>query len=78
MSSKRYTEEFNVAAVKQVIDCGRTAAEVAERLGVGIHSIYVWTKRYIVPNVERKVQDDVLSDEMRRLKAEQRRVWCIT
>jgi transposase-like protein len=37
MSGKRYTEEFKIAAVKQVIDRGHPAAEVAERLGVSIH-----------------------------------------
>ena len=35
MSGKRYTEEFKIAAVKQVTDRGHPAAEVAERLGVG-------------------------------------------
>ncbi|PKB23131.1 transposase [Janthinobacterium sp. 64] len=43
MSGKRYTEEFKVVAVKQVVDRGHPAAEVAERLGVSIHSIYAWT-----------------------------------
>lgn len=46
MSSKRYTEELKVAAVKQVVDRGHPAVEVAERLGVSIHNTYVWTKRY--------------------------------
>lgn len=50
-----------------------SAAEVAERLGVSIHSIYTWTKRYGVPKVEREAQD-AQSDEMRRLKAELTRV----
>jgi transposase len=44
MSGKRYTEEFKVAAVKKIVDRGYPAAEVAERLGVSIHSIYAWTK----------------------------------
>jgi len=73
MSGKRYTEEFKVAAVKQVVERGHPTAEVAERLGVSIHSIYAWTKRYGVPEVERKAQD-AQSDEMRRLKAELKRV----
>jgi len=73
MSGKRYTEEFKVAAVKKVIDRGHPAAEVAELLGVSIHSIYVWTKRYGMPEVERKAQD-AQSDAMRRLKAELKRV----
>ena len=73
MSGKRYTEEFKVAAVRQVIDRGHPAAEVAERLGVSIHSIYAWIKRYGVPDVERKA-NDAQAEEMRRLKAELKRV----
>lgn len=73
MSGKRYTEEFKVAAVKQVIDRGHPAAEVAERLGVSIHSIYAWIKRYGVPDIERKA-NDAQAEEMRRLKAELKRV----
>jgi len=33
MSGKRYTEEFKVAAVKQVAQGGHPASEVAARLG---------------------------------------------
>jgi hypothetical protein len=39
MSGKRYTEEFKIAAVKQVAERGHPASEVAERLGVGF---YAW------------------------------------
>jgi transposase len=39
MSTKRYTEVFNVEAVNQVLDCGYRVAEVAERLGVSPHSL---------------------------------------
>lgn len=54
MSRKRYTEEFMIADVKQVTDRGHPAAEVAERLGVSIHSTYAWTKRYSVPRMSAK------------------------
>ena len=43
MSGKRYTEEFKIAALKHVVDRGHPAAEVAERLGISVHSIYAWT-----------------------------------
>lgn len=33
MTSKRYTEEFKVEAVKQIIDRGHSVASVAARLG---------------------------------------------
>lgn len=73
MSGKRYTEEFKIAAVKQVAQGGHAAGEVAARLGISIHSLYAWTKRYSVPEAERKVADSQ-SDEMRRLRAELKRV----
>ena len=68
MSGKRYTEEFKIAAVKQVAERGHPASEVAERLGVSMHSLYAWMKRYGVPEEERK------AEELRRLKAELKRV----
>ena len=40
MSSKRYTEEFKIEAVKQITDRGYPVREVAERLGVTSHSLY--------------------------------------
>ena len=38
MSSKRYTDEFKIEAVRQVTDRGFKVAEVAERLGVTVDS----------------------------------------
>ena len=73
MSGKRYTEEFKIAAVKQVTDRGHPVSEVAERLGVSIHSVYTWMKCYGVPEAERQ-EADAQADEMRRLKAELKRV----
>ncbi|QOW19750.1 transposase [Lysobacter ciconiae] len=46
MSSKRYTEQFRIKAVRQITDRGHSAPEVANRLGVSIHSLYGWRKRY--------------------------------
>ena len=54
MSGKRYTEEFKIAAVKQVAERGHPTSEAVARLGVRIHSLYTWTKRYGVPEEERK------------------------
>jgi transposase len=73
MSGKRYTDEFKIAAVKQVTERGHAAHEVAERLGVSIHSMYSWIKRYSVPDEER-IAADAQADEVRRLKAELKRV----
>ena len=40
MSGKRYTAEFKDEAVKQVVERGHTATEVAKRIGVSSKSIY--------------------------------------
>lgn len=40
MSNQRYTPEFKEEAVRQVIERGRSVADVAERLGVSSHSLY--------------------------------------
>ncbi|RDH83784.1 MAG: hypothetical protein DIZ80_06500 [endosymbiont of Galathealinum brachiosum] len=45
-SSKRYTGEFKIEAVKQVTERGYSVADVAEQLGTTTHSLYAWLKRY--------------------------------
>lgn len=73
MSGKRYTDEFKIAAVKQVTERGHSAREVADRPGVSIHSMTSWIKRYGGPDEER-IASDEQADEVRRLKAELKRV----
>jgi transposase len=73
MSSKRYTEEFKIEAVKQVTDRGHSAPDVAKRLGVSQPTLYEWIKRYGVPEAERLATQGQ-SAEIRKLKAELRRV----
>lgn len=73
MSSKRYTEEFRVEAVKQVTDRGHSVAEVASRLGISIHSLYAWRKQYGRPAAVGSGTLDQAS-ELRRVKSELRRV----
>ncbi|ENT9815517.1 TPA: IS3 family transposase [Pseudomonas aeruginosa] len=48
-------------------------ADVAARLGVSTHSLYAWIKRYSKPQEERQ-QDDDQHAELRRLRAELKRV----
>lgn len=73
MSSKRYTEEFKIEAVRQVVDRGYSIAEVADRLGTTTHSLYAWRKKYGPDSAEhlKKTETD---QEIRRLKKELRRV----
>ena len=73
MSTKRYTQEFKVEAVGQVVEKGYRVADVAARLGVSQDSLYEWIKERRQPAAERQAQV-VQSEEVRRLKAELRRV----
>ena len=72
MSTKRYTEEFKVEAVKQVTDRGHPVADVAKRLGMANVTRYQWIKFYGKPEAERAEASSV-GAENRRLKAELRR-----
>lgn len=73
MSGKRYTEEFKIEAIKQVTDRGYSVLDVAERLGVTTKSLYDWIKRY-GNNAEQYQSAKQQEDEIRRLKADLRRV----
>jgi len=58
-AQRRFTEEFKIEAVKQVTERGHPVAEVSVRLGV---------------SAEQRAEHDSQADEIRRLKAELRRV----
>ncbi|MDF3134993.1 transposase, partial [Pseudomonas extremaustralis] len=73
MSNPRYPEEFKIQAVNQVTEKKLPVADVAARLGVSSHSLYAWIKRYSKPQAERQ-QDDDQHAELRRLRAELKRV----
>jgi transposase len=75
MSSKRYTEEFKIEAVKQVTERGHGIYSVASRLGVTHASLYAWIRRY----GDQPVQHTAITitdqqAEINRLKAELQRV----
>ncbi len=72
MSSKRYTEEFKIEAVKQVTERGHGIYSVAARLGITHSSLYSWIKRYGKGPVQEVITDQ--QAEINRLKAELQRV----
>ena len=73
MSNPRYPEEFKIQAVNQVTEKKLRVADVAAHLGVSTHSLCAWIKRYSKPQAERQ-QDDDQHAELRRLRAELKRV----
>lgn len=73
MSSKRYTEEFKIEAVKQVKERGYPTIQVAERLGLSPDTLYRWMRAASKPQTE-LAQERSLGEEVRQLKAELKRV----
>lgn len=73
MSGKRYSDEFKDEASKQVIEYGRSAREVAKRLGVSLDSLYGWIRERRKAPVTR-VADASADAEVRRLQTELKRM----
>ena len=73
MSKVKYTEEFKLEAVRQVIEQNHPVAEVSRRLGVSSWSLYDWIRRYNNPPQERE-REQTESAEIRRLRAEVKRL----
>ena len=42
MRGQRYTPEYNEEGVRQIVERGYSVTEVAERLGVSSHSLYIY------------------------------------
>ena len=74
-NSKQYTDEFRAEAVKQVIERGFTVVDVASRIGIPKHTLYGWVQaaRKATP-ASAAAAAPTDSAEIRRLKAELRRV----
>ena len=68
----RYTDEFKHEAAKQVIQYNYSIKETADRLGVHYSSLKKWVKQYEDPQAYTQQQNT--NDEIRRLKAELKRV----
>jgi hypothetical protein len=46
MAGERYTQEFKIAAVQQIIQEGHSIPDVARRLGITTKSLYNWRARH--------------------------------
>ena len=71
--SPKYTEEFKIEAVKQSTERGHSFRTVAKRLGVTTNSLRAWIEKY-GPGPKHAAKVDNQQDEIRRLKAELKRV----
>lgn len=74
MSNVRYTPEFKDEAVRQVISCGHTVAEVAAKLGVSTHSLYKWVGTVKPDKSEGQAQELIeAKSEVLKLRSQLRR-----
>ena len=47
-TGKRYSTEFKEEAIGMMIDGGQSMSEVAQQLGVTVHSLRAWKSKYKV------------------------------
>ena len=73
MGTKRYTDTFKLEAVRQVTEGGHGVYDVSNRLGVSSKSLYDWIKAYGPQSAATQAARSE-QDEVRRLKAELKRV----
>jgi transposase len=73
MKRTKYTAEFKLEAVKQIIEKGHSATEVSSRLGVPVGLLYTWTRKLKGPDEPLMEDVKALQAEMTKLKAELRR-----
>ena len=71
MGKFNFSEEFKRDAVAQIIDRGYSTAEVSQRLGVSLHSLYARKKKF---SGAKDAVEDNRDAEIRRLKRELPRV----
>jgi transposase len=72
ISKKRYPDELKVEAVKQVVDCGHSVADVAARFGMTTHFLYAWIRK-LGPDSKEHIAKSDEQAEIRRLKKEPQR-----
>lgn len=67
--NKKYPDEFKQEAVRQVLEKGFSVPSVAKRLGISDKSLYYW-----VSKAKKPTHKSVESEEIRKLKADLKRV----
>jgi len=75
MSGQRYTPEFKDEAVRQVLERGYSVADISERLGVSVHSLYKWVNAVKPGKSEEQAEELAIAKrEILKLRAEMRRL----
>lgn len=78
MSNQRYPEEFKIQAVNQVTEKKLPVAEIATRLGVSTHSLYVWIKRHsngMAESLVKTIKREYVAHMPNRIEKRRRATW---
>ena len=71
----KYTDEFRINAVKQVVENGYGVFETADRLGIHQTSLNTWIKKYKSPEAMSRAKiSENENAEIKRLQRELKRV----
>ncbi|EFH7680507.1 IS3 family transposase [Escherichia coli] len=74
MGTPRFTPEFKEEAVRQITERGYSVAEVSDRLGVSVHSLYKWLRAIKPDNSEQHARDLLeAKSEILKLRAQLKR-----
>lgn len=71
MGNAKFSDDFTRDALEQIVDRGYPVSEVSRRLGVSVHSLYGWVKKFGRGHSQ---NEDDQAAEIRRLKRELQRV----
>ena len=67
-TGKRYSKSFKEQAIQMILEDGMSMASVAQKLGVTVHSLRTWKKRYTTKDIPKTISD--MEEELRRLRRE--------
>jgi transposase len=71
----QYTAEFKARAVKLAVESSQPFSRTAEELGINKNTLHTWIGKYhCTKSVEKKVGEEPLYEELKRLKKENARL----
>ncbi len=73
MKRTKYTADFKLEALKQILEKGHSATDVASRLGVPVGPLYALARKLKGPDEQPIAVVKALQAKMTKLKAELRR-----
>ena len=70
VSRKKYSREFKIEAVKQVVEQGRSVSDVAKALGLNLNMLFRWRLELAPDGVVAPLKGTSADEEIHRLRRE--------